>query len=215
MFAGVNGIFGVLRFFITSMLVLGFLGFLFFIIYYIFFKKHRVDVPYQNWKSYLRSALDNGSDMMEDLVLTGDSGHSSKRFMTIKGYLQIKAFNGEIYDMFIGKRNTMNFLEDYKIVMLKPKQHTDLIGSVYVKGISLISKYGYYFINTDMHDYKAIDQTVASDTFRTVLYDTLGDMKGLLDRATGLDADFNKERQSQKLLKIPVLSGQQEQGGDK
>jgi len=207
--AGVNGIFSVIKFFLTAILIVGFIGFVFYVVYYIFFKKHRKDVPYQNWQTYLRSARDNGADMMEDLVLTGDSKHSSKRFMTIKGYLQILAFDGQAYDMFIGKRASWNFLEDYKIVMLRPSEHTDLIGDVYVKGISLIQKYGYYFLNTEMHNYNAIDKTVASDTFRTMMYETLGDMKGLLDRATGLDAEWAKDRANQKLLKIPTLSGQQ------
>jgi hypothetical protein len=36
-------------------------------------------------------------------------------------------------------------------------------------------------------------------------------MKGIMDRATGLDAEFSKQRQQEKLLKIPILSGQQQQ----
>lgn len=208
-FGGASGLFGVIRFFIVATLLVLFLGFVFYVVYYLFFKKHRRDIPYENWKSYLRSALDNGADMMEDLILTGDKYHSAKRFMTIKGYLRVLGFDGEEYDMFVGKRNNWNFLEEYKIVMLKPNQHSDLIGDVYVYGISLIMKYGYYFLNTNMLDFKSIDVAVANDTFRTIMYETLGDMKGLLDRATGLDAEFRKQQMEQKLLKIPIMSGQQ------
>lgn len=209
-FGGVEGIFGVIKFFLTASLIVGFFAFVFYVIYYLFFKKFRRDIPFENWKSYRRSALDNGADMMDELILTGDKYHSAKRFMTIKGYLRILGFDGKEYDMFVGKRNSVNPLEEHKIVLLQPKEHSDLIGDVYVYGISLIMKYGYYFLNTEMLDYKGIDKSVASDTFRTIMYETLGDMKGLLDRATGLDAEFSKQRQSEKLLKIPVLSGQQQ-----
>lgn len=210
-FGGVEGIFGVLKFFITLGLVVTFIGFVFYIVYYLFFKKHRRDIPYENWKSYQKSAIANGSDMMDELILTGDKNHSAKRFMTIKGYLRILAFDDKEYDLFVGKRNTWNPLEDFKIVMLRPKQHSDLIGDVYVYGISLIYKYGFYFVNDTMLDFDAIDRSVARDTFRTVTYELLGDMKGMLDRATGLDAEFSKQRQQEKLLKIPILSGQQPQ----
>jgi hypothetical protein len=209
-FGGVEGIFGVLKFFITLSLVVGFLAFLFYIVYYLFFKKFPRDIPYENWKSYKKSALDNGADMMDELVLSGDKRHASKRFMTVKGYLRILAFDNNEYDMFVGKRNSWNPFEEHKIVVLAPEEHSDLVGNVYVYGISLILKYGFYFLNSTMLDYKAIDKHVASDTFRTIMYETLGDMKGLLDRATGLDAEFSKQRQAEKLLKIPVLSGQQQ-----
>jgi amino acid transporter len=210
-FGGIEGIFGVLKFFITLSLVVTFIGFVFYIVYFLFFKKHRRDIPYENWKSYMKSAIANGSDMMDELILTGDKHHSSKRFMTIKGYLRIRAFDNKDYDLFVGKRNTWNPLEDYKIIMLRPKQHSDLIGDVYVYGISLIFKYGFYFVNDKMLDFEAIDKSVAKDTFRSVTYDLLGDMKGIMDRATGLDAEFSKQRQQEKLLKIPILSGQQQQ----
>jgi len=208
-FGGAEGLWGIIRFFFTAVMVVAFFGFVFYIIYFLFFKKNRRDVPYENWKSYMRSALDNGSDMMEDLILTGDKNHSAKRFMTIKGYLRVLGFDNQEYDMFIGKRNSSNFLEEYKIVMLKPDQHSDLVSDVYVYGISLIMKYGYYFLNTSMLDFKAIDMSVAQDTYRTIMYDTLGDLKGLMDRATGLDAEFRKSQMEQKLLKIPVMGGQQ------
>ncbi len=159
----------------------------------------------------MKSAKDNGSDMMTDLVLMGDKYHSAKRFMTIKGYLRIMAFDGNDYDLFVGKRSTNNPFEEDKVVMLLPDQHSDLIGEVYCYGISLVQKYGYYFLNTHMMDHKAIDEHIAKDTFRTTMYYLLGDMKGLIDRSTGLDPDFNKERQREKLLKIPVLQGQEQQ----
>lgn len=211
LFGGATGLFGVIKFFITASLIIGFFAFVFYVVWFIFFKKTPRNIPYENWKSYLKSARDNGSDMMEEMILTGDASHSAKRFMTIKGYLRIKAFDGLEYDFFVGKRSSMNFMEDWKIVVLKPDQHTDLIGDVYVYGISLIMKYGYYFVNSTMLDFDAIDKTVAMDTYRTLMYETLGDMKGLLDRATGLDAEFRKEQLQSKLLKIPVLSGQQQQ----
>jgi len=208
-FAGADGLFSIIKFFITASLVIGFFGFVFYIVYYLFFRKFRQDITYENWKSYLRSALDNGSDMMNELILTGDKHHSAKRFFTIKGYLRVLGFDGQDYDMFVGKRRPLNPFEEYKIIMLKPKEHSDLIGDVYVYGISLIMKYGYYFLNSEMLDYEAIDKGVAKDTYRTIMYKTLGDMKGLMDRATGLDPDEIRRRNEQKLLKIPILSGQQ------
>ena len=210
-FGGAQGLWGIVKFFFTAVMVVAFFGFVFYIIYFLFFKKNRKDIPFENWKSYLKSALDNGSDMMEELILTGDKNHSAKRFMTIKGYLRVLAFDNQEYDMFIGKKNSANFLEEYKIIMLKPDQHSDLVSDVYVYGISLIMKYGYYFLNTSMLDFQAIDQSVASDTYRSLMYETLGDMKGLMDRAVGLDVDYIRERNSQKLLKIPMMGGQQNQ----
>ena len=133
--------------------------------------------------------------------------------MTIKGYLRILAFDNKEYDMFIGKKQPMNPLEEYKAVILQPTQHSELIGDVFVNGISLIQKYGYFFLNTMLLDYKAIDQHVAYDTYRTLMFENLGDLKQIFDRAVGLDPEFRKAQMEQKLLKIPILSGQQQQGG--
>lgn len=208
---GVHGILGIIKFFIIFSMIVTFFGFVFYVIYYLFFKTHKKDVPHINWKSYLRSALDNGSDMMTDLVLMGDKNHSSKRFMTIKGYLRIMSFEGLQYDMFVGKRSSTNPFEDYKIVLLRTNEHSDLIGEVYVYGISLIIKFGYFFLNSEMLDYKGIDKMVEYDTYRTVMYETLGDLKGIMDRATGLNPDNIMEKQREKLLKIPMLTGQRQE----
>lgn len=210
-FGGVGGLWGVIRFFLTAMLVVGFFGFLFYIVYYLFFKRHRRDIPAENWKEYVKSAKENGAGMMQDLILTGDKHHSTKSFMTIKGYLRIQAFDGKQYDLFLGKKNPSNIFEEWKLVMLKPKDHSDLIGDVYVEGISLIQKYGFYFLNSMMLDFKAIDQTVAYDTYRKLIYITLGDMKSVVDRAIGIDPEYQKQVRQEKLLKIPVLQGQQTQ----
>lgn len=213
-----QGIMGIVKAFFVIAMIVVFFGFLFYIIYFLFFRKIRRDLTFENWKSYLKSAEDNGADMMEDLILHGDKNHSSKRFMTIKGYLRIKSFDGKDYDMFVGKRNMNNPFEEAKIIMLTPDQHSDLIGDVFVYGISLILKFGYYFLNDTMLDFKAIDKHVANDTFRTLMYETLGDMKGIMDRAVGISPEEIKLRSQDKLLKIPQLSGQQnsnqqQQGG--
>jgi energy-coupling factor transporter transmembrane protein EcfT len=208
-FGGASGLWGIIKFFLMGVLIIGFFGFIFYVVWYLFLKSHPRNIPHENWKGYLRSALDNGSDMMEELVLTGDKNHSAKRFMTIKGYLRVLGFDGQEYDYFIGKKSGMNFLEEYKIVMLKPNQHSDLVGDVYIYGISLIMKYGYYFLNTNMLDFNAIDKTVANDTYRTLMYETLGDMKQIVDRSIGLDESYRKEQMNSKILKIPIMSGQQ------
>lgn len=208
-FGGTEGLWGIVKFFLSAILIVAFFGFVFYIVYFLFFKRNRRDIPYENWKSYQHSAIDNGADMMEELVLTGDKNHSAKRFMTIKGYLRVLGFDGQEYDMFVGKKSGMNFLEEYKIIMLKPNQHSDLVGDVYVYGISLIMKYGYYFLNTNMLDFKGIDVAIANDTYRTIMYETLGDLKGIVDRAVGIDPEEIRNRANQKLLKIPIMSGQQ------
>lgn len=213
LFGGTQGLFGVVKFFITFGLIVAFIGGIVWVVYYIFIKKHPRNIPYENWKDYLKSALDNGSDMMTELILTGDKYHSSKTFMTIKGYLRVRGFDGKDYDLFVGKKNPMNLFEEHKIVMLRPEQHSDLIGDVYTYGISLIRKYGFFFLNTSMMDFDGIDKTVAMDTYRTLMYETLGDMKQVTDRAIGLDTEFRKQQMESKLLKIPVLSGQQPQQG--
>lgn len=214
LFGGAEGLFGVLKFFLTLAFVVAFIGGIVYVVYYLFIKKHPRNIPYENWKDYLKSALDNGADMMQELILTGDKFHSAKSFMTIKGYLRIKAFDGSEYDLFVGKKSPMNFLEEHKIVMLKPDQHSELIGDVYVEGISLIKKYGFYFLNQSMMDFETIDQTVAMDTFRSLMYETLGDIKQITDRAIGLDPEFRKRQLDSKLLKIPQLAGQQQQSGE-
>lgn len=207
--SGFKGIVAVIKTILIIMIVLGILGFLFYIIYFVFFKYHRRDIAYENWKSYLTSAKDNGADMMGDLVLIGDKNHSSKRFFTITGYLRIKAFDGKEYDLFSGKKKPMNLFEEEKIVMVSPEDHSDLVGDVYIYGISLVQKYGYYFLNKELLNYDLVDNHIAYDTYRTIMYTNLGDLKGIVDRATGLDPDYAKERQREKLLKIPVLEGQQ------
>ena len=212
-FGGVEGIFGMIKFVTLFAMIVCFIGFIFYVVWFLFFKRNPRNLTFENWKSYVKSALDNGSDMMTDLILTGDSQHSAKRFMTIKGYLRILAFDNKEYDMFIGKKQPMNPLEEYKAVILRPTQHSELIGDVFVTGISLIQKYGYYFLNTMLLDYKAIDTHVAYDTYRTLMFENLGDLKQIFDRAVGLDPEFRKAQMEQKLLKIPILSGQQQQGG--
>lgn len=213
---GTQGIFGVIKVFIGIMLFVTFIGMIVYVVWFLFIKKQRRDLPFENWKDYKESCLDNGSDLMEDLVLSGDKKHSAKSFFKIKGYLRVLGFNGKPYDMFCGKKSPNNPFEEYKIVMLEPEQHSDLIGDVYIDGISLVKKYGFYFLNTDMMDWNAIDKTIAMDTYRTLMYETLGDIKSIVDRATGLDPEIIKERQRDKLMKIPQLQGQQpppQQGG--
>jgi uncharacterized membrane protein YhdT len=209
---GANGLFGIIRFFMSLMLFVGFITLIVFVVYFIFFKKHRRDIPFENWKDYKKSALQNGADLMDELILVGDKHHSAKRFMTIKGYLRVMNFSGEEYDMFVGKRSSINPFEEHKIVMLKPDHHSDLIGDVYVKGISLIQKYGYYWLNSQMLEFQSIDMNVAMDTYRTLMYDTLGDMKQVVNRAIGIDPDFRREQLAQKLLKIPSLQGDNNNG---
>jgi len=213
---GTQGIFGVIKVFIGIMLFVGFIGLIVYVIYFLFIKKFPRNLPFENWKEYKESCLDNGSDMMEDLVLTGDKKHSAKSFFKIKGYLRVLGFNGKPYDMFCGKKSPNNPFEEYKIVMLEPDQHSDLIGDVYIDGISLVKKYGFYFLNTNMMDWEAIDKTIAMDTYRTLMYETLGDLKSIVDRAVGISPDEIRARNADKLMKIPQLQGQQpppNQGG--
>lgn len=208
-FGGAQGFIGIFKVFFYLLLFVSFIGLLIYVVWFLFIKRHPRNIPIENWKTYLKSAKDNGADTMEDMILTGDQKHSAKKFMTIKGYLRVEGYNKKQYDMFVGKRSTWNPFEEYKIVMLEEHEHTDLIGDVYVYGISLIQKYGYYWLNSAMLDFDAIDKTVALETYRTLMYETLGDLKGLMDRATGIDPDTIKERQRDKLLKIPQLQGQQ------
>jgi hypothetical protein len=63
-------------------------------------------------------------------------------------------------------------------------------------------------LHTDILKADDIDKNITFDTYRTLLYDTLGDFKSIVDRSMGLDIEFSREMKKEKVLKIPVLSGQ-------
>jgi hypothetical protein len=206
---GFQGVIGLIKTVIILAFITGFIGFIVYIVYFIFFKAHKKDIPFANLKNYVQSALANGNDLMDNLVLTGDKKHSPKKFIKIKGYLRTKLFSGEERDLFVGKKNPLNPFEDWKVILIDPEDHSDLIGDVYVKGFSLIKRWGYYWLHTDILKADDIDKNITFDTYRTLLYDTLGDFKSIVDRSMGLDIEFSREMKKEKVLKIPVLSGQQ------
>jgi hypothetical protein len=206
---GFQGFIGLIKTIIIIGFVVAFIGFIVYVVWWIFIRKHKKDIPYANLKNYIQSAISNGKDYMDGLILTGDKKHSPKTFMKIKGYLRTRLFNGEERDMFVGKKNPLNPFEEWKVVMISPDDHSDLIGDVYIDGFSLIKRWGYYWLHTDLMETEKIDKQVTFDAYRTLLYDTLGDFKGIVDRSMGLDIEFSREMKKEKVLKIPVLSGQE------
>lgn len=68
---------------------LGLMALIFYGVYYFFFKEHKYDVNYVNYKRIVKSATLAKYPLLKDFYLSGDKGHSRVKIGKIKGYTRM------------------------------------------------------------------------------------------------------------------------------
>jgi len=219
---GFAGLWNVLKFMIFIILGLGLIGLVFYIVYWIFFREHKVDVTFINKQKLIDSAMVSKPPTVQEIHLTGDKAHSSVRLGRIIGWTRIQVFkpkkehlsvksplgtplNREEEDVFVFKSSPFPFslLESPKVLRVRPEQHSDLVGNVYIRGFSIIKISEYYYLNNEMLDIAKIDYNVLQEAKRGVLFLTLSEMKTIMDDALGINPRHQREMQSRLMTKLP------------
>lgn len=180
--------------------------------YKIFIEKHKIDVNYLNFKNIIQSAQLSKPLVLGDLYLMGDREHTSVRLGTIIGYTRIKNLstrNSE--DVFVVQTASFpaSLFTEPHAIRVATDDHTELVGDVYLRGISLIRIGEFFYLNNVM-DKPAIDLTHKEEAFRLNSHLTLSDMKGLTDIATGIDTEHKKKIEGTNLMQLPLGSQPQQ-----
>jgi hypothetical protein len=107
----------------------------------------------------------------------------------------------------------LSLFEQPKVLRCLEDEHSQIIGDVKIYAVSVVKKYEYYFPNRAHLDIARIDLAVIREAWRGGVHQFLKDMVSINQRASGLDAEFKKDMDKRKLLKVPtMLGGQEEQG---
>jgi hypothetical protein len=201
-----------------------------------FLRKPKVDLVENDKQDIIAAALMSKSPLMQDLYLTGDKDHGEARLGTIIGYTQLQSYKdldliaglsqsqidelekqGKLpsdfiikEDVFIFKRWAfpLNIFEEPKVLRTLEHEHTQLIGNVKVRAVSVIRKYGFMYPNRAHLDIARIDIGVIREAWRGQIHQFLKDSVSIQQRAVGLDSEFKKELDYRKLLKIPSPMGE-------
>lgn len=211
--SGVSGLFGILKIFFYLILVAIFIGVIFYIVYYLFFMKHKTDVNYMNYMNIVSSAKLSRPPLLNDLYLRGDKEHMSARLGKIEGYARLENIKTkEQEDVFVVQNATFPFslFSEPKVIRVKATDHSNLVGDVYIHGISLIKLGSFFYLNNAMTDAKSIDEAQKLEGMRILSHQTLADMKGLIDIATGIDSEHKKQIEGKSLMTLPQGSQKQE-----
>ncbi|GAG42647.1 unnamed protein product, partial [marine sediment metagenome] len=160
--------------------------------------------------------------------LSGDKTHSRVNIGKISGYCRMQVLtrtnkydknnqplmenNPEgvptpVYD--IGKEEQDVFIvnkglfSDPMVIRVSPKDHDELIGDVTLNGFSLLPQSEYFFLNSDYLDVRKIDFAILKEAERGIMFESLRDMKSIVDKAVGLDAVHKKDIEKKNLVEIP------------
>lgn len=127
-------------------------------------------------------------------------------FKDLKSNKWIEIDLPEKEDIFLFKQGgwLAQLFQEYKVIRLSPDDHTELIGDVGIKAISLIKQSEYYYINKDYLDVKKIDYTLLQEAKRGITFLAFADMHDMVKTAMNLDSRFNKQMEQQGLLKEPT-----------
>ena len=137
-------------------------------------QKPRIDLVENDRQDIIDAGMMSKPPMVKDLYFTGDKEHGEFRVGTIIGYCQLHSYkdldliagltktqieemeaNGEIpsqyiikEDCFIFKRLPfpMSLFEKPKVLRTLEYEHSQLIGDVKIYGVSIVSKYSYYWL---------------------------------------------------------------------
>ena len=163
-----------------------------------FFQKTPVDLVANDRKDIIDAGMLSKPPMVNDLYFTGDKEHGEFRVGTIIGYCQLQSYKdldlisnltddqidqlekqGKIpsdmiikEDCFIFKRLPfpMSLFEQPKVLRTLENEHSQLIGDVKVYGVSMISKFSYYWPNRAHLDIVRIDIGVIREAWRGLIH---------------------------------------------
>ena len=176
--------------------------------------------------------------VMGDLYVSGDMGHNRYKIGKILGYCRIQVLTREnkydknkniimkeekvgqfgetvkVPDYTIGKEEQDVFIlkkglfQEPLVVRVSPEDHDELVGDVTLKGFSLIPHSEYMFLNSDYLDVRKIDFAILKEAERGIMFESLRDMKSIVDKAVGLDSSHKKDIEKKNLVDIPDQSQQ-------
>jgi len=233
---GVRGIFKIIGTIAVIGVFLGLLFALAYLFWYMFLKKHRYDVTYVNKQKLIEAGkMNHQKGVLNDLYLGGDKGHQRILFGKIIGYCRIqilskkyikdkegkpktkevkgdKVFIHDIdkeeQDVFIvSKGGLTGIFAEPMVVRISPEDHTELVGDVTIKGFSLIPHSEYWFLNSDHLDVRKIDYAILKEAERGIMFESLRDMKEIVDKAVGLDSHHKKDIEKKDLFDMPSGEG--------
>ena len=201
-------------------------------------QKPRVDLVANDRRDIIEAGILSKPPMVNGLYLTGDKEHGESFLGRVIGYCQMTSYrdtdvlanltprqieemekNGEIpsqylvkEDCFIFKRMPFPFsiFEEPKVLRCFENEHSQLIGDVKIYAVSVIKKFEYLWPNRAHLDITRIDVSVIREAWRGLIHQYLKDSVSINQRAVGLDAEFKKELDKRKLLKIPSPLGESE-----
>jgi hypothetical protein len=204
-------------------------------------QKPKIDLVENDRQDIIDAGILSKPPMVRDLYFTGDKDHGEFRVGRITGYVQLQSYkdldllagltkeqlremlkNNEIpsqkiirEDCFVFKRFPFPFsvFEQPKVLRTFEDEHSQLIGDVKIYGVSMVRKFGYYWPNRGHLDIARIDIGIIREAWRGQVHQFLRDAVSIQQRAVGLDAEFKKELDRRKLLKIPSPLGSNEEQG--
>lgn len=230
---GVRGIFKIIGTIGVVCLFLGLIFAIAWLFWAVFLKKYRYDVTYVNKHKLIQAGkMSRQGSLMGNLYLSGDKTHSRVNIGKIVGYCRIQVLTRtnkynkenkmimitnkegieepdfeigkEEQDVFIiGKSGLIGMFSDPYVIRVSPSDHDELIGDVTLKGFSLLPQSEYFFLNSDYLDVRKIDFAILKEAERGIMFESLRDMKSIVDKAVGLDALHKKEIEKKNLVEIP------------
>ncbi|MBR9700910.1 hypothetical protein GOV11_03530 [Candidatus Woesearchaeota archaeon] len=203
-------------------------------------QKPKIDLVENDRKDMIEAGVLSKPPMVKDLYFTGDKEHGEFRVGKIIGYVQLQSYKdldilagltpehiaeldrqGKVPANYIIKEDVFifktlpfpfSFFEEAKVLRTLEDEHSQLIGDVKVYGVSMIKKYSTYFPNRAHLDIARIDIAIIREAWRGQIHQFLRDMVSITQNAVGLDAQYKKELDQRKLLKLPTPLGNQEEG---
>lgn len=124
---------------------------------------------------------------------------------------QKSTLSEEEQDIFIVQPHgfLLSLFLDPMVVRVNPEEHSALLGDVTLFGFSLVPISEYFFLHTDYLDVRKVDFTILKEGERGIFFESLKDMKEIIDKSMGLDSDHKKEIEKKNLYEIPQLQQQQ------
>jgi hypothetical protein len=204
--AGARGVAGILNFVKWAFIGVLIIGVGAWAAWFLFIRQVRDDRVALNVKQIIEQARLTKPQTLGDLFISGDLEHPQVRLGNIIGYTRVKNIKDEEEDVFVIKKYGMPFsmFEEPKVIRINPELHSEMVGDIICKAISLVSHGGFFYVNTDHLDVERIDRTIKSEVLRKYTMDVLRDIKYISDSAIGISPDFQKQLEQRSLLKIPT-----------
>jgi len=106
---------GVLAVIIFALAIFGLLVYL---VWELFFKKQKIDVVYLNYKKLVEAGIRNKPDYLQNLVLSGDKGHTRITWGKIIGYCRIQVLTEQTE---VDENGFTQYIQDPRSKKMHPK----------------------------------------------------------------------------------------------